>query len=225
MFTLWGSTMSIGPVREMPLKMSCLDKLIQVCCARISSLCCTKLSRWLLRPRRPSRRRLICRLLNDGLCCAKNCATLMCISACAYDVALAHSSEDAVGCIARGERQRVSSRVRRYPVNTNRKRLTMDQFIFWRWKRNRLTLLIDTQLCISKSFSICNTALECRLSHSVPAKMNETLQYYYIYVGAFVTWRNHMRLLFADCRVSGVVHTRALRNCARESLQWAALFN
>ena len=28
---------------------------------------------------------------------------------------------------------------------------------------------------------------------------------------------------FTDCRVSGVVHVRALRNCARESLQWAAL--
>ena len=38
-------------------------------------------------------------------------------------------------------------------------------------------------------------------------------------VGAFVTWRTHMRRVLADCRVSGVVHARALRNCARESLQ------
>ena len=43
------------------------------------------------------------------------------------------------------------------------------------------------------------------------------------FVGAFVTWRNHMRLVFADCRVSGIVHARALRNCVRESLQCAAL--
>ena len=34
------------------------------------------------------------------------------------------------------------------------------------------------------------------------------------FVGAFFTWRTHMRRVFADCRVSGVVHTRTLRNCA-----------
>ena len=38
-------------------------------------------------------------------------------------------------------------------------------------------------------------------------------------VGAFVTWRTHMRRVFADCLVSGVVHERALLNCERESLQ------
>ena len=46
---------------------------------------------------------------------------------------------------------------------------------------------------------------------------------HYVFVGAFVTWRTHMRRVFTDCRVSGVVHTRALRNCAREALQRAAL--
>ena len=43
------------------------------------------------------------------------------------------------------------------------------------------------------------------------------------FVGAFVTWRIHMRRVFTDCRVSGVVHTRALRNCVREALLRAAL--
>ena len=45
----------------------------------------------------------------------------------------------------------------------------------------------------------------------------------FAYVGAFVTWRTHMRRVFADCSVSGAVHRRALRNCAREALQRAAL--
>ena len=38
-----------------------------------------------------------------------------------------------------------------------------------------------------------------------------------------LTWRTHMRRVLADCRVSGVDHTRALHNCTREALQRAAL--
>ena len=44
-----------------------------------------------------------------------------------------------------------------------------------------------------------------------------------IYLGAFVKWRTHMRSVFANCIVNGVVHARSLCNCVLEPLDWKAL--
>ena len=153
MLTLWGSTMSIGPVREMHLTMRCPDELIQVCCASISSLWSTELSLWLLLPHRPSRRRLICLLLSGGLRRARICAKLMCANACACAVASARSSVDSVFCTARRALARVLTSA---PGSGRHQQQNIDygKFTFCSGKRNRITLLIDTQLPVLQGCSV-----------------------------------------------------------------------